>query len=115
MAAKKVIIKSRDDLPEKKNGVTKDWMLQWLTQYGTAKDLVWYKETCDKYKKPHESTLEGHEGEVYDYPEWAKVRKDFLRKFFKNAYKKPTAKKAELSYEEKLEKLIAEKKEAESE
>lgn len=106
MAKKKVLVLARDALPEKKISIGKEWMMEWLTKYGTADDVAWYQQTCKEYRTMFQSNLPDT-ADTYDTSDWAKVRAEFLKRFFPNAYpKKPQAKKQQESYEDRLEKLL---------
>ena len=110
MAKRKVLVSARDALPEKKISISKEWMMEWLTKYGTADDVAWYQQACKEYRTMFQSNLPDT-ADTYDTSDWAKVRAEFLKRFFPNAYpKKPQAKKQQESYEDRLTKLLEAKR-----
>ena len=109
MGAKKVLVTARDALPEKKISVSKEFMLEWMSKYGTAEDVEWYRKVCNENRMMFQSNLPDTE-DTYDTSDWAKVRAEFLKRFFPNAYKKkPQGKKKQESYDDRLDRLLATK------
>lgn len=107
MAVKKVLVTSRDALPEKKISVNQHWMLEWLSKYGTLDDVEWFEKVCADNPSTFQSNLDG---QTYQIPDWAKVRAQFLRRFFPGSYaKKPQAKRKQEKFEDKLSALKARK------
>lgn len=107
MATKKIPVTSKNALPPKKLNVNKEWMLEWLTKYGTLEDVEWYEKVCAENVNIFQSNLNG---QTYDIPDWAKVRAAFLKRFFPGAYPKtPVAKKIQVKYEDRLAALKAAK------
>lgn len=107
MAGKKVLVTGRNDLPEKKINVSRDWMLEWMDKYGELEDVEWFEKVCADNPATFISNLDG---KTYDIPDWAKVRAEFLKKYFPNAYKKqPKAKKVQMKYNDRLEAIKARK------
>ena len=107
MAVKKVLVVEKDKLPEKKSGVTKEWMLEWLDQFGTEEDVDWYIKTCEENPATFKSNLTNT---TYDIPDLPKVRDAFLKKFFPGSYpKKPAIKKAQEKYSDRLAAIKARK------
>ena len=107
MAVKKVLVTDRNTLPEKKISVNQEWMFEWLEKYGKLEDVEWYQSFCEANKVTFRSNLDGNE---YDVPDWAKVRAEFLKRYFPDAYPKRTqARKKQEKYSDRLAALKARK------
>lgn len=93
--------------PKNKKDLTKDNMLAYVKEYGTAEDKVWFVELMNANKK---KVLNHLTKEVVDSYDFKTVREAFAKRFFpaiSTKEKKKPAKKEKKSFEDELAELLA--------
>lgn len=88
--AKKYILE-QNKAPEKMNMLTKQSMRDYIKAYGDIEDAKWYRDILTGNKlDDKKNNLTGKSGDGY---EWAKIRVEFMKRFYKDDWDAKQAKK----------------------
>ena len=87
MAKKKPELNPKTDTPQSKSDITKNFMLGYIKEFGSAEDKEWFKKLVREHKVEKVSALDNKPHNTLDI---VPVRTAFCERFFNNLNKTKT-------------------------
>jgi oligoribonuclease (3'-5' exoribonuclease) len=99
----KKVIDLKANPPKSIPNLTKDAMFQYVKNYGTKDDKVWYVNLCNANTIEKKNNLTNEMGEGLDI---SKIRKEFAKRFFPNLLEEKKTKSKTKSYMDLVNSLL---------